>query len=101
MHASTCTQIKNISLVLGGCIVSSLVYASGTFEVSPRTQIWKAISADGQVIRTGHASLGRAYCPDTHRACRTPTGHFSVISKQGAACRSTRYPLPKGGAPMP
>ena len=101
MRNTTYTKIKTSGLILAGCITYNLGYAVGTFEVSPRTQIWKAISADGRVLRTGHASLGRSWCPDTHRACRTPTGHFSIISRQGASCRSTRYPLPNGGAPMP
>lgn len=44
---------------------------------------------------------GRSYCPDIHRSCRTPTGTYHVMSKGGAGCRSSRYPVGRGGAPMP
>lgn len=101
MSITSGDRIKNIAIFAGALMASNLVYATGTFEFSPQTQVWKAISSDGRVIRTGHGSAGRSYCPDIHRACRTPTGHFNIISRQGAACRSTRYPLPHGGAPMP
>lgn len=79
----------------------SSVSEANTFIFNPKTQQWKAISSSGKVVRTGHGSSGRAYCPDTHRACRTPTGTFHVISKQGANCKSSRYPVGKGGSPMP
>ena len=75
-------------------------YANNSFVFSPRTLQWKAVK-NGKVIRTGHGSAGRGYCPDIHRSCRTPTGTYSVISKSGPGCRSTRYPRPHGGAPMP
>lgn len=75
--------------------------ANGKFVFSPRTLKWKAINADGRVIRTGRGSGGRSYCPDIKRSCRTPSGTYNVIAKRGASCRSSRYPVGKGGAPMP
>lgn len=75
--------------------------ANNTFVFSPRTRTWKAINASGKVVRAGKGSAGRSYCPDIHRSCRTPTGTFSVISKGGAGCKSSRFPVGKGGAPMP
>lgn len=74
---------------------------NNTFVFSPRTHSWKAISASGKVVRTGRASGGRNYCPDIHRGCRTPTGTYHVISKGGPGCKSSRFPVGKGGAPMP
>ncbi|HFD2359651.1 TPA: L,D-transpeptidase, partial [Legionella pneumophila] len=68
---------------------------------NPNTLTWKAISANGKVIRTGRGSGGKHYCSDVRRSCKTPSGVFRVISKGGPACRSSRYPLGKGGAPMP
>lgn len=53
------------------------------------------------MIRTGRGSGGKHYCSDVRRSCKTPSGVFRVISKGGPACRSSRYPLGKGGAPMP
>ena len=75
--------------------------ANNTFVFSPRTLSWKAINDNGQVVRTGQASGGRGYCPDIHRRCRTPSGTYYVIQKEGAACRSSRYPVGRGGSPMP
>jgi hypothetical protein len=74
--------------------------ASNSFVFNPRTLKWKAMS-DGKVIRSGQASGGKGYCPDTRRSCRTPSGHFHIISKGGADCVSSKYPLGKGGAKMP
>ncbi len=74
---------------------------ANTFVFSPRTLRWKAIDNKGKVVRTGRGSGGRSYCKDIRRSCRTPTGTFSIISKRGANCRSSRYPVGRGGAPMP
>ncbi|HAU1990331.1 TPA: L,D-transpeptidase, partial [Legionella pneumophila] len=72
-----------------------------TFIFNPNTLTWKAISSNGKVIRTGRGSGGKHYCSDVRRSCKTPSGVFRVISKGGPGCRSSRYPLGKGGAPMP
>lgn len=92
-----CLVILSASLIF---FSSATMYAN-TVVFSPRTLQWKAIGDGGKVVRTGHASGGRGYCPDIHRSCRTPTGTYHVISKSGPSCRSTRYPVGKGGAPMP
>ncbi len=84
--------------------IAYLNYASNSnneFVFNPRSLQWKAIGANGRVVRTGHASGGRGYCPDIRRSCRTPSGSYHVISKSGPGCRSTRYPVGRGGAPMP
>ena len=74
---------------------------SGSFVFNPRSHHWYAISSNGRVIKQGRASGGRGYCPDIHRSCRTPTGVYHVLQKGGAGCRSTRYPVGRGGSPMP
>ncbi len=56
---------------------------------------------NGQVIRSGIASGGADFCHDSGHRCHTPSGVFSVVSKGGPGCKSTIYPLPHGGAPMP
>ncbi|MDP3561487.1 MAG: L,D-transpeptidase [Legionellaceae bacterium] len=91
------------ALFLSGSIllVPSLAEAMGTFVYNPKTLQWKAISSNGHVIRSGRGSAGRSYCPDIRRSCRTPTGTFHISSKGGAGCKSSRYPVGKGGAPMP
>lgn len=75
--------------------------AAGKFVYDPKTLRWTAIDQNGRVVKSGHGSSGRAYCPDTGRRCRTPTGTFHVIHKEGASCRSSRYPVGRGGSPMP
>lgn len=76
-------------------------HGSGTFIFNPRTHSYVAIDGNGHVVKSGRASGGRGYCPDIHRSCRTPVGTFTVHSQQGAGCRSSRYPVGKGGSPMP
>ncbi|MDF1757872.1 MAG: L,D-transpeptidase [Legionellaceae bacterium] len=83
---------------------SSIAYknfATGTFIYNPKTLRWKAINSRGKVIKTGRGSGGSNYCRDIKRSCRTPTGTYHIISKRGASCKSSRYPRPRGGAPMP
>lgn len=70
------------------------------FVFNPKTLSWVAIS-NGKVIRSGKASGGSHYCRDVRRSCRTPTGVYSIISKGGPGCKSSRYPLGRGGAKMP
>lgn len=74
---------------------------ANAFVYNPRSLQWSAVSDSGKVIRSGRGSGGRSYCPDIHRSCRTPTGTYHVISKGGPGCRSSRYPVGRGGAPMP
>lgn len=76
-------------------------HLNAVFIYNPRTLHWKAINAQGVVVREGRGSAGRGYCPDIHRSCHTPVGTFHVLSKGGANCRSSRYPVGRGGAPMP
>ena len=87
-------------LILGAFFYSSSLFAN-TFIFTPRTHSFKAVNDNGHVVRTGRASGGRGYCPDIHRRCRTPVGTFHVISKGGAGCKSSRFPIGRGGAPMP
>lgn len=80
---------------------SYLTLASNTFIFNPRSLSWKAVNHNGKVIRSGKASGGSGYCRDIRRSCRTPSGTYRIISKRGADCRSSRYPLGGGGAKMP
>ena len=76
-------------------------WANNRFVYNPRTLRWTAINSDGRVVKSGRGSSGRAYCPDTGRHCRTPSGVYHVLYKQGASCKSSRYPVGRGGSPMP
>ncbi|MBY0377334.1 MAG: L,D-transpeptidase [Gammaproteobacteria bacterium] len=69
--------------------------------VDPNEHAWGAYGADGVLVAQGPASTGKGYCPDLGRACKTPAGSFTVYRKGGADCKSTIFPIPEGGAPMP
>lgn len=62
---------------------------------------WGAYTPQGKLVNWGPISGGKKYCADVGRSCRTPFGSFSVYRVQGAGCKSSKYPLPRGGAPMP
>jgi lipoprotein-anchoring transpeptidase ErfK/SrfK len=69
--------------------------------VDPRVHVWGAYDANGNLVRAGLASAGANWCPDIQRPCRTTPGSFRVNSLGSPDCKSSRYPIPNGGAPMP
>jgi lipoprotein-anchoring transpeptidase ErfK/SrfK len=75
---------------------------SRVFIFNPRTHAYAAYNENGERVKTGRASGGRAFCRDIRRQCKTIVGTFSVLSKGGAYCKSNIYPIKTGGgAPMP
>lgn len=62
---------------------------------------WGAYDDSGNLVKWGRASGGKSYCPDIGRSCRTVTGTYTIYSKKGPGCKSSRFPVGKGGAPMP
>lgn len=71
------------------------------FIFDPRKPAWAAYNSRGRLVKTGIASGGKGYCRDVGRRCLTVRGQFSVHHKGNANCKSSKYPLGKGGAPMP
>ena len=69
--------------------------------VDPKKLAWGAYGADGQLVNWGPASGGQRYCSDIGHQCHTPAGSYSVYNKRGYECRSTKFPVGRGGAPMP
>ena len=67
-----------------------------TILVSISKQAYAAYDRQGNLIRWGSANTGALNGEDN-----TPIGEFSVYRKKGASCKSSKYPLPKGGSPMP
>ncbi len=67
----------------------------------PKHTAWAAYDAQGQRIKTGRGSGGATWCADIGRSCKTVQGYFSVYHKKGADCKSSKYPVGKGGAKMP
>jgi lipoprotein-anchoring transpeptidase ErfK/SrfK len=75
--------------------------ASKIIMVKLSQQAWGAYDTEGNLVRWGKASGGRDFCPTINRPCKTIKGKFSIIRKHGANCKSSKYPVGKGGAPMP
>lgn len=95
---------------------SSNKYASGNYEsrlpskistgektvlVNPNVHAWGAYDSDGSLIRAGLATAGSNWCPDLGRPCHTHSGTFRVQSLGSPSCKSTIFPVGRGGAPMP
>jgi lipoprotein-anchoring transpeptidase ErfK/SrfK len=69
--------------------------------VDPSIHAWGAYSASGQLLRSGMATAGGNWCPDIHRSCRTKSGTFRIQTLGNGSCYSRKYPVGRGGAPMP
>jgi L,D-transpeptidase ErfK/SrfK len=69
--------------------------------IDMRKQAFGAYDSNGYLIHWGPVSGGKGWCPDIHRACNTPRGRFYIFNKGDVYCESKKYPVPKGGAPMP
>ena len=91
---------KLILTLIVGLGLNADIYAN-TFIFNPRSHSYSAINDDGKVVKTGRASGGSSWCQDIKRSCRTPVGVYRLWSKGGPGCKSSRYPRPRGGAPMP
>lgn len=63
--------------------------------------VWGAYEADGTLVKWGPTSGGRGVCPEGGGSCLTKVGEFRIYRKGGAECKSKKYPIPDGGAPMP
>lgn len=70
-------------------VVSLSKLAFGAYDENGDLQYW------------GPVSSARGYCSDIGHGCHTPTGTFAIYSKGGSDCVSTKFPVGRGGAPMP
>ena len=70
-------------------VVSLSKLAFGAYDESGRLQYW------------GPVSGGKSYCSDIRRGCRSPAGQFAIYRKGSGGCKSSKFPIGKGGAPMP
>src|SRR5579885_928931 len=69
--------------------------------VDPNVHEFGAYTSDGILVRSGLAVAGSGWCRDLRRPCRTRSGTFRIYSLGGPGCKSHKFPLPHGGAPMP
>lgn len=72
-----------------------------TIVVDPNLHGWGAYDADGTLVKSGMATAGANYCRDIHRRCHTRSGTFRIYSLGGPGCVSHKFPVGRGGAPMP
>lgn len=69
--------------------------------VDPNVHAWGAYDNSGTLLKAGLASAGSDYCPDLGRRCHTGVGTFHINSLGSPGCKSSIFPMPRGGAPMP
>lgn len=106
-YAQTYIQVLDAPIVLAAQSKSRAFPAKrsatgrNVFIFDPRRLRWAAYNSNGTLIKTGAGSGGKGYCSDLKRSCRTPSGTYSVYAKRGASCKSSKFPVGKGGAPMP
>jgi lipoprotein-anchoring transpeptidase ErfK/SrfK len=72
-----------------------------TVLVDPNKHVWGAYDSSGSLVRGGLASAGADWCPDLGRRCHTHPGTYRVNSLGSPGCKSSEFPIPHGGAPMP
>lgn len=83
--------------------VPAFIKAEGEKVVifDPKHNAWGAYDSSGELVRWGPATGGKDYCPDINMACRTKPGIFRIYSMGESNCVSRKFPVNKGGAPMP
>ncbi len=69
--------------------------------VSKSKLAFGAYDESGNLAHWGPVSTGKGYCRDVRRNCGTPSGTYAIYKKGGAGCRSSKFPIGRGGAPMP
>lgn len=79
----------------------SKISSGNIIKVNLGNLTWGAYDHGGNLLKYGRVSGGKSYCPDIRRSCRTVQGTFTIYSKQGPGCKSRKFPVGKGGAPMP
>lgn len=80
---------------------SKIATGERTIVVDPNAHAWAAYGSDGYLLRAGLATAGGSWCADIKRPCKTRAGSYRIFSLGNANCKSSIYPLPRGGAPMP
>jgi len=94
---------KSMSNTLNFAPFPNQINSSGnkTLIVSLKKLAWGAYDSSGYLIAWGPVSGAKGYCPDLGKACHTKLGSFKIYQKDDASCISSKFPLHKGGAPMP
>ncbi len=81
--------------------LTTLAYGEKVIVIDPNKHTWTAYSASGEELRSGMATAGNHWCRDIKRSCKTKAGTFRIYSLGNRSCKSSKFPVGKGGAPMP
>lgn len=109
------TQSRRMMLALMSMLILSLPFKAIARElpdqinppgekviiVDPNIHRWGAYTPGGELVRSGLATAGGSWCRDVKRSCRTKAGSFRIYTLGNRGCKSSKYPMPRGGAPMP
>lgn len=91
----------NVPRDYGSRLPQAIASREKVVVVDPTVHAWGAYGADGHLVKAGLVTAGANYCPDIKRPCRTSVGTFRIFSLGSAGCKSHKFPVGKGGAPMP
>lgn len=73
-----------------------------TIVVSIKKQAFGAYNKHGYLVHWGPISSAKGICRDVPGGkCETITGTFKMIRKDGPRCYSKKFPVGRGGSPMP
>lgn len=81
--------------------LQTIIPGKDLIDVDLSNLTWSAFDSNGEQIRSGRVSGGKEFCRDIGRNCETITGTFTIYRTGGEDCKSTIFPVGRGGAPMP
>lgn len=94
-------SILSIALLMMPLTSFAYEYGEKVIVIDPNEHTWTAYDANGEELRSGMATAGNHYCRDIGRGCKTKAGSFRIYSLGNRGCKSTKFPVGRGGAPMP
>jgi lipoprotein-anchoring transpeptidase ErfK/SrfK len=92
---------KHHNKAVGSPLPKQISSGEKVIIIDPNIHAFGAYNEEGNLVRSGIVTAGNYYCRDIKRGCKTKAGTFRIHSLGGPGCKSHKYPLPKGGAPMP
>lgn len=94
-------NLENVDYMASAPFSTHLSVTRKTIVISIDQQAFAAYDSAGNLVRWGPVSTAIGWCEDINRTCTTPRGTFFVYAAGNAYCKSSIYPVPNGGAPMP
>lgn len=100
-YQSRQTYRANVAKDYGSRLPQTISSREKVVVVDPTVHAWGAYGPDGHLVKAGLVTAGANYCPDIKRPCRTSVGTFRIFSLGSGSCKSHKFPVGRGGAPMP